>query len=269
MTTLADIKRLKGVVVTPRPGSSSSVATTDKVILPLSLVRALETHELVQVSGVDIDALHGCMVVMFSSEKNESIVDPDDTCPRYTPPTLCVNADCGERDVRETRDGDWVCNSCGVVQGRVCHTQFSKTETAAHAKRPAHKLPKWTEHCLETDGYYHEHTRELEHWNHYVNLSDADMSRAKWYIRKSLRDQRVSPLVRVVAALLAPRFLDTVDMEDVRQRVLKRTKLVIPSFDPPAAEFACPRCHAKVATLCDARRHPCNWGKHKRKRVSL
>ena len=241
---------------------ASSQPTDVTVHLPLSVVEAFREHPLLQATGVSVKEVHACLVVMLSGHPPSL---PQQPVPNYTP-MYCIACK-GTRIEIDHRAGDYICNSCGVVQpSRVMENSFQRPveASAGRASSSNFRLPVWA--TLRDDYYWvFDHEYEIEHFNCFVNHSTDDIERCKAYARKSLLDKRASPTARVVAALILPILRKKVDLDALKQSMSSGNAIDLPDLRPPQPTFPCPRCNALTFCASDAKRHPCNWGR-KRKR---
>ena len=229
--------------------------------LPVSVVDAFREHPLLEATNVSIRDVHACLVVMLSGSP------PKGPCqsPFMRTPTACVACKDARIEI-DHRAGDYVCGTCGVVQpSRIMEHGYQKPDTpCASSCFGKSRLPEWAMH-REDYYWFVDHERELEHYNRYVNLSVDDMEMCKAYARKSLLDKRASPIARVVAALLLPILQQKVDLDALKHSMSSGCAIELPDARPPEPTHPCLRCGALTFSTSDARRHPCNWGRKRRR----
>lgn len=247
MTALADLQRLAIAFLKTRPAPPPTTPVREVACLPYEDVRdQLARNPMVVAMRVDVRRVYTCLVELLAMREGKQAHTPP---PRTAPPV----ADGGRRSVCcatavETFDArEWVCTSCGAVQG-VCVRHEDHVRYFAEDRY---------------DG-----RRDPSQWSRVDDIEDAwdeasDLMPLAFGGRASPhhREQVVALLRmyktafgnvhgRVVAATAA---WILVESPDVRREGRMRD-----AFTAPPAPFACPRgCGLRFDRRVDARVHRC------------
>jgi hypothetical protein len=154
-----------------------------------------------------------------------------------------------------TRDGDYVCSSCGVVQ---CKDQFGFCFEQARAPyAPPVKYDARMSNDAKSAHEVREHSFEtiFDHWQYHVNVPEVTKDQV---LRKCLAPQLEGKCkVNVVAAAFADYFLGELPHgDDVEQAMRTQTAITPVQLKELAPRpFACAQCDtrysiAKAARLC-------------------
>ena len=154
-----------------------------------------------------------------------------------------------------TRDGDYVCSSCGVVQ---CKDQYGFCFEQARAPyAPPVKYDARMSNDPKSAHEVREHSFEtiFDHWQYHVNVPEVTKHDI---IRKCLAPQLEGKCkLNVVAAAFADYFLGELPHgNDAEQAMRSQTAMApVELKKPPPQPFACAHCDArysiaKAARLC-------------------
>ncbi len=249
------------------------------VLLPYDCVKAfLENHALVNEAKVSPQSVHECIVQMLDATKVPERGGGGEPSSSIGP---CIHCKERRREI-DIREALIVCTNCGVVEKysnpRNCMA-FDKSEpTTRTCRDKKDNLPQWIKNASQfDDGEYHAYEvgEEVEHWNTHRNggthMGEDDLSLAK---KRALIPVRASITSRSLAALFFPWVKSNFDFENLNQLIRQgKTLPILKEREDPNlkqwGELRCLRCDAIVSTPYEQKRHPCNWGKTKRRRVAM
>ena len=157
----------------------------DDVFFPFAVVQK-ELSRFETMMGVRTTDVHRAMTDILSSEtrKTTNPATPSSCPQREVEVDVCSS--CKTTLEVDSARGDMVCSSCGIVKHR-CYLPCFEEEVSSSVVRN-------TEECISRS--------ELEHWNVYFRLSEAEMDEAT---RRVLSLSSFSFETKVAAALLLPR----------------------------------------------------------------
>ena len=243
------------------------------IVLPLSCVRHfIEEHPLYQLVNTDVQAIYGVVISILSSEREERVKRP---APKESPQDVprrghfvCELCKCTVY-VIDTREATMICTECGVCSPlqNTSMREHEKPVVSGSSRAASGKVPDWYNRTMTSDECQkYEIENEMRHWisNPYAcvamdeNTYDVTTRRAAMPLRANTTD-------RVVGAILTHFILQKIDLADIEHKVRADRALPILHYEEKLPQYACNKCGVAVWTAWETRRHPCGWGK-KRKR---
>lgn len=241
-------------------------SATAEVVLPLAAMRdVVLAHPLVNAMRLFVSDVHAAVIALHVHRSRTR--ERHDDVPRHRDP------DCPECRqgfvVFDEHEGHMVCDRCGLItQTRI---NIVPEYNAAPDVRPGTTprglatVQPWL--LVDTTStQWNQYHRDLDHWNHYTNLSDARVRElaselTAWSGTTARRDARVA------AALLLDTIVHVPDAHQMRECIRGRTDLneVVHVASPPEPTFPCAECAALCHDRRSARFH-CRWLGRKRAR---
>lgn len=244
------------------------------ILLPFDSVRPfLDESPLLQLTQVDTKNVYDAVIEIMSLWDKRS-KEQVPLVPKPVP--RCTHCKIGYL-VNNEVDADCVCSNCGVVQAsrliieNNCQTYNERHDDMIRYKRSVPKdVPKWVQQSLDMQGnemQRFEVENELEKWNsnpyaQHQWLTKDSLDKAK---DDAMIPQRANATVRAVAAMLTPKIYAFFDFNDIKTRISKGMPLPVVRYQPPVAKYKCFKCGAPVFEPYMQRKHPCGWGRKRRR----
>lgn len=248
-------------------------------LLPFDAVRDfLSQSPAVIYTSVSVALVYDAIIEILTALETQKIEQKRGNPQTNDKPTTerCTSCLTGYMQLN-TKEAEKVCTNCGTVhEVRMilrdnCQTFDERyDDMLRHSRSTPNDVPKWVQKALDYDSeerHRMEIENELEHYNAIPHLKDQklrpdEMMRAK---RNAMLPSRANPSTRVVAAMLVPKVEKFLEDHDVRQAITAGRSLPTMRFTPRESPYKCIRCGAAVDEPYLQRRHPCGWGKKKRK----
>lgn len=254
--------------------SSEAVQPAQELLFPLASVRGfLESHPVLLGLDLSVGEVHTAILEVHKRCQGRS--DGDASQPVNVP--CCV--ECGSRQiVVDAREGNHVCEQCGLVQHRgSINVTMEYTLPADVSKGSRRKqtllrnVPSWRIHQSLTNDRRDQRSKswsELEHYNAHVHLAEDDLVRMDrllcgWSGGGHTRNARVAAVL-----LYLPLLASLPSEETVRAQVRMGSSLPMVETVEPTALYECATCGKACHTKKDAR-FCCrfsSWGQKKRAR---
>lgn len=237
-----------------------------EVALPRSIVRNAVT------SSPTFRILSECGLATFD-ETYEAIIKIvsrppvaaplPDLAPAVHPPRYDC-AECGERKIEITRDGDHVCANCGLCRGKVYSTWTPPSPVASGARRA--KRPR--DGDAQPEGAFRppsipsqvktrrKHVDDVQHWGVLAGLPECLVLEAERRLTcaSEVHGDVVTDALIVACLVLAATPLSAPEDVEARMRAGQPLQCVAAS-GPEAPRFPCPRCGERRHSRKDARFH--------------
>ena len=218
------------------------------IFFPMDCMKALENHVILKHANVTLEGLHACVINML---QNCSASDNEVTQARSR--SVCTECHLPLHLVY-TRDGDALCDLCGILVTRESHTMPVRQSCSYVDQNTASC-------CLEPKMYFTEQL--VEHWNaHFIQHPSYVLAEVKAYAHKCTK-LHSSLNTKVIAALLLPVIKTQFATTDFQASSAVNSKLKRLCVAPPLPQYECPRCKEPLFEKYMIHKHPCRWGRGK------
>lgn len=254
--------------------SSEAVRPVQELLFPLASVRGfLESHPVLNGLELTVAEVHTAILEVHKRCQGTS----DEGASSQTTIVSCF--ECGSRQiVVDVREGNHVCDHCGLVQHRgSINVTMEYTLPADVSKGSRRKqtilrnVPSWRIHKSLTNDRRERRSKswnELEHYNAHVHLPEDDLVRMDRLLCGWIGGGHSSN-ARIAAVLLYLPLLASLPSEEtVRSQVRTGSALPMVETVEPTAQYECATCGKACHTKKDAR-FCCrfsSWGQKKRPR---
>ena len=161
------------------------------------------------------------------------------------------------------------CRECGACERYVDPSlrEYEKSDDQSGASCKG-SVPEWYNRSMtDEERRSWEIDSEIQQWiNHPMASISTEKDKLPMIKRRALLPARANVTDRVVGALLTEFITELLDLDAVEKAVRHGKAVPIAEYVEKKPEFKCSKCGAAVWTLWESRRHPCDWGKKKRRR---
>lgn len=252
------------------------------VLLPFDCIaQYLEEHPLMCNSKASQRKVYDCVIEMMTEGAKKKTEWDKVKLPSKSESTYAckVCKDAKSYMLLNAKEGELVCTECGAVERCIIESNCTIYDKSVHEgssayatqKQDNNNIPTWLVNSLQDSDEYRqwEIEKELGHWNTPLYGSKRAVDEIPRLTLRAKQPKHAGLLERAVAALLIDDIENFFDLNDVQKRVRlcqPLEKLRYKDPDDVGEILRCLKCNARVRDRWEMRRHPCRWGK-KRKRV--
>lgn len=241
------------------------------IVFPFACVKDyIEKHPLTALTRSKPEDVYDVIVEILTFEKlkRDKSAPPKKEANVPVKSTLfqCPGCKCIVYEV-DTKEATRICSKCGVCVRYTDETMrdYDKEYCTIHCSGGGE--PSWYNVSMtaeEQNAYDIE--KAMQQWikNPYARVA-LDQATYELTKERASLPLRANPTNRVVGATMVHFILQKVDVPKIEQLVRSNKPLPTIYYEEPLPQFSCQKCGAAVWTLWESRRHPCGWGK-KRKR---
>jgi len=232
-------------------------AKTTCEYLPIGQIEhLLSNHPIMKAIPCIETEVHKCLTYMLSEQKTQLKKHKKTQNAVNILPPKCFHCKINASECK-TRDGDLICSSCGVSKSVSFEqtTQFMKsTEPRSHCNShtSSANVSKWLLTYNALGDIWNDIVlkRQIEHWNHYVNLPRDDLEDvvkiANWM------EKRASNESRIAAAFLFKYMNTNYDLSRFSEKSTMEFK-----YSDPACIDSCAKCGETFFKQKSRRIHYC------------
>jgi hypothetical protein len=224
-------------------------------LFPYGLVKEyLETHPIVVHQSLDPRAVHAALISFHSFQETQTRDE--------APARVSTCPECDDFVELDARAGAVVCRRCGLVTqvGVNVEPEYQEAPSVVARHRGVPGVAEWA--CHMVDAPEASFRDELEHWNQFTRLCEADLDDLEAILKRwgGVHASRVA--AGLLYKGLRSKFLDESASRRTVQRGGSIGSEVTTTF--PEADFPCTTCGRKCHDMRTARFHCRPFGKRKR-----
>jgi rubrerythrin len=223
----------------------------------------MENHTVIQAMRIDVREVHSALLDYHNMKTKESpskseLIERKPNC-----------RECGKGFlVIDHREGCEVCDYCGVVhaQGLNFLPDYEKGHEHRASQRGIRGVPQWMIQKIYTesrDGS--SFMSELEHWNHYANISTDDLNAIAYNLDNWTKDKgSYTRAAKIAASLLYKDIKEKFPSEDairnhVRSASYRHVTGVTSELQEVRQEFRAPTFICPTCNFCLHDRKSARW----------